>query len=153
MKTNIEAGTTDWGDTLSSQEDFGAYLEKLGHRKLKWYERVYDFFRYDITFMISDFLFEVKMKWQVLTRGYSDRNVWGMCDDIAELNIKLLTELRDKGHGYPDGLTEKKWKKILTKMIEGFEAHLDFCGNDKKNETKFDEGMDLYKQYFANLWD
>lgn len=153
MKNNIEAGTIEWGDTLSSQESFDAYLEKLGHRKLSWYERVYDFFRYDVSFMVSDFLFEWKMKWQVVTRGYSDRNVWGMCDDMAVLNIKLLTDLRDKGQGFPDGLTEKQWKKILTKMIEGFEAHLDFFGDEKKNQKKFDEGMDLYKQYFANLWD
>lgn len=146
----------DWGTALSTQEEFDSYLEKLGHRKLKWYERVYDFFRYDIPFMVSDFLFELKMKYQVLTRGYSDRNVWGMCDDLAELNIKLLTALRDKGNGYPDGLTEKKWKKILTKMIEGFEAHIEetqFYVQDKKNKKKFEEGMDLYKQYFANLWD
>lgn len=119
--------------------------------------KIYEFFRYDIPFVVKDFLYEIKMKYQLVTRGYSDRNWYGMCDDIAELNIKLLTELRDNGNGYPAGLTEKKWKAILTKMIDGFEAHLDYDVNDfkkiKKNEKKFDEGMDLYKEWFPNLWD
>lgn len=120
-------------------------------------KNIYEFFRYDIPFMVSDFFFEVKMKWQVLTRGYSDRNVWGMCDDLAELNIKLLTELRDHGSGHPSDLTEKKWKAILTKMIQGFEAHLEYDFNVrrklKKDVKKFEEGMTLYVKYYANLWD
>lgn len=123
-------------------------------------KNIYEFLRYDIPFMVSDFFFECKMRWQILTRGYSDRNVWAMCDDIAKLNIKLLTELRDNGHGYPGGLTEKKWKKILTKMIEGFEAHLsiiELSGFDtklhKKATKQFEEGMALYTQWYLSLWD
>ena len=79
---------------------------------------------------------------------------------MATLNIKLLTDLRDRGHGHPSQLTEKKWKAILTKMIEGFEAHLSFSelsGFDtklhKKATKQFEEGMELYAQWYANLWD
>lgn len=148
----------DFGTVLSTQEDFDNYLGCLGYEKLSWYEKVYDFFRYTIPCVVGNFLFECKMKYQVLTRGYSDRNVWALCDDMARLNIKLLTQLRDYGHGYPNGLTEKKWKAILTKMIEGFETvGEDTYGfnnaTEKKNEKKFKEGMELYAQWYKNLWD
>lgn len=138
----------DWGKVLSSQEEFNKLT--LNHiYKKKWYEPI----TYVFEFTIPDFFFDCKMKWQVLTRGYSDRNVWGMCDDLAELNIKLLTELRDHGNGHPSELTEKKWKAILTKMIQGFEAHLEGDWmRSKKNEKKFEEGMALYVKYYANLW-
>lgn len=150
----------DWTSVLSTQEDFDKYLGSLGHERLSWYKKVYDFFRYTIPFTVGDFLFECKMKYQIVTRGYSDRNVWGLCDDMARLNIKLLTQLRDHGHGYPNGLTEKKWKAILTKMILGFEAHLileELSGFNtklrKKTEKQFEEGMELYAQWYKNLWD
>jgi hypothetical protein len=145
----------DWETSLSSQAGFDKLLDKI-KVEVPWYETIY----YKVRYTITDFLYEVKMKYQILTRGYSDRNWYGMCDDIAALNIKLLTALRDNGNGYPNGLTEKKWKAILTKMIEGFDAHLLQSGyfrfdikSYKKAEKKFKDGMELYVKYYHNLWD
>lgn len=120
--------------------------------------KIYEFFRYDVPFVVKDFLYEIKMKYQLVTRGYSDRNVYSMCDDMATLNIKLLTALRDNGHGNPYGLTKKKWKAILTKMIEGFETVDTYSwdlskSQEKKNQKKFEEGMELYAKWYKNLWD
>lgn len=145
MKNNIE-----WEKVLSSQIVFEKCLNDMGAPKPKWYWKYTNFFE----FTIPDFFFECKMKYQVLTRGYSDRNVWNMNYDLAELNIKLLTKLRDTSSGYPPQLTEKKWKAILTKMIEGFQAFDDsYYLEDKKSEKKYKEGMKLYAEYFSNLWD
>lgn len=149
MKKNKE---TNWSEVFESQEAFNKEFPHIFEEK--WYEKYTDFFRYTIPFAYHDFTFEVKMKWQMLTRGHNDRQVWNFCGQMADLNAKLLTQLRDNGCGYPGDLTEKKWKKILTQMIEGFEAFDEYkYTDDKKAEKKYKLGMELYAKYFPNLWD
>lgn len=135
--------------------DYVDFLDLYNIEPYPWYEHYYNIVRYKI----EDFLYDCKMEYQVLTRGYSDRNVYNMYYDLAELNIKLLTQLRDTQNGHPSQLTEKSWKKALTKMIEAFETVV----NDNpwnlpvteqiKNTKKFKEGMALYTQHYRDLWD
>jgi hypothetical protein len=131
-----------------------------GYPKETWYTKIYDYFVYTIPYRFNDFRYEIKMKYQLFTKGYNDRQVWGFKTEIAELNVKLLTELRDGKVGHPCGLTQKKWDKILGKIIDGFKAQLEIDAMwdlDKKAEAKLEkqwkEGMALYTEWFANLWD
>lgn len=131
-----------------------------GYPKETWYSKIYDYFVYTIPYRFNDFRYEFKMKYQLLTKGYCDRQVWGFKSEVAELNVKLLTELRDCKVGYPYGLTQKKWDKILGKIIDGFKAQLELDAMwdcNKKEEAKLEkqwkEGMALYTEWYDNLWD
>ncbi len=69
-------------------------------------------------------------------------------------------------YGYPNGMTEEKWKKILDKMIEAFKllivedtSYQDSLGDKKKQyqlsknrAKKINCGMRLFIKYYCNLW-
>lgn len=131
-----------------------------GYPKDTWYTKIYDYFAYTIPYRFNDFRYEFKMKYQLLTKGYNDRQVWGFKTEMAELTVKLLTELKERKVGHPYGLTQKKWDKILGMIIDGFKAQIEL-DNDweltpkqiKKLEDTWKVGMVLYTEWFANLWD
>lgn len=149
----------DFESVFSSQEEFNEKFPPMYTQSFA--EDVYDFFVYTIPRVIREFRFEVKMRYQMLTRGYTDRNVWNMYHDVAKLNIKLLTELRNSHFGSPSNLTEAKWNKVLDKMILGFQSVIDIENLEvnytskeyKKLEKQRKEGMELYVEYYRDLWD
>ena len=58
-------------------------------------------------------------------RGYADIDWWNLNDYLSEWIPGALRKIRD-GHGYPgrgEADTPEKWRKILNKMIKGFEAY------------------------------
>ncbi|NLE05487.1 MAG: hypothetical protein GX638_11900 [Crenarchaeota archaeon] len=83
----------------------------------------------------------------------------------------MLTELKEKGNGFPcalipddigENITEEvekkcreKWNEILDAIIEGFEEYkkLSSCllHPDFKME-KFEKGFALFKKHFSSLW-
>lgn len=164
MKNKKIDNDLEWESVLSSQKSLEEAIKDFNYNHPQSYmEDIYDFFAYTIPFKWNDITYEIKQKYQVLTRGYSDRNVWNMYYDVADLNIKLLTHLRDNSVGHPAELNEKKWNKILTKIIEGFQAVIDkenlryghstYKKDAAKLDKKFEEGMELYKVWYRHLWD
>lgn len=128
--------------------------------KETWYTKIYDYFVYTIPYRFNDFRYEVKMKYQLLTKGYNDRFVWDFKREMADLHIKTLTQLKDQKVGYPSGLTQAKWTKILETIIDGFKAQQEIDAMwdlDRKAEAKLQkqwkEGMALYTEWYSNLWD
>ena len=73
---------------------------------------------------LDDWRREIKFAYQKITRGYCDRGVWSMDIFFFETFSKMLVDLKRDIHGYPDydGMTFRKWKGTLTKMINGFNA-------------------------------
>jgi hypothetical protein len=97
----------------------------------------------------------VRYIWQRGTRGYADCDWWNLNCYIATVNLGVLRMLRDRAHGYPADLATdnplnntiqaicwsdqedtnegfNEWKRILDKMILGFEAYLQLA-----NDTEF----------------
>lgn len=121
----------------------------------------------------------IKWAYQRVKYGYDDRANWDMAFHIANLSIKLLNNLKedksglpidmysgfefDYEHGYTkeqDKIAKERWDKILIDMIIGFESSIkimdDKYTDDKefnKLEKKFNNGFNLFKKYFFNLWD
>ena len=107
---------------------------------------------------------------QKLTRGYSDKELWGLDFTIAKFVYPRLKAFkRSRRFGFPAELSEEKWEKTLDKMILAFELLCEIEGetivpkeyleNEKtidkyfESEKKIDEGLKLFGKYFRNLWD
>ncbi len=58
-------------------------------------------------------------------------------------------------HGYcPHFKGMCEWNKAIQKMIDAFELMKYVGGVDTKEEERIvEEGLDLFRKYFRNLWD
>ena len=51
-------------------------------------------------------------------------DTWSMDHTLAHVIHPMLVQLKATNHGYPSGLTEKKWDDIMDEMIWAFEQKL-----------------------------
>lgn len=96
----------------------------------------------NIFYKITDFFkylpIEIKWFWQRGTRGYSDRDVWGIDDWFLNIIVPMLEQLKEVKHGYPLDLTSEQWDEILDRMIFCFkEANEETCSMVNEYETDF----------------
>lgn len=165
----------DFFETMKEKDKW-----KKEHPVLAIPENIKDFFVYTILGRISDGKVKLKMAWQRAIRGFDDSMVWNHHSFHSEYTSKMLRMLAKDKVGCPWGLYDSKtkddechkWREILKKMAEGFEAATlidnmswfteDKNGNYNKRESdkkrkvlkkKFDIGMKLYHEYYFNLWD
>jgi hypothetical protein len=117
---------------------------------------------------------EIKYAWQRVFNKYDERVAWSIDGYLTEMMPKWIRELKQNGYGVPmsmfDGMNHdenycyseedekiahKKWGDILDNIIEGFEAGKKIQEFEDSEEIikKFDDGFDLFKKYFFNLWD
>ena len=118
-----------------------------------------------------------KYQKQIKTRGFSDSDLWSFDITLAEYILPRLIRFRLMTHGYPGSLSEyemkpdgtpdyatpikgdpgfHKWMTILERMIIAFKIIVDgqdYFAIKKKDQTKIDEGLDLFRKYYFNLWD
>ncbi len=111
-------------------------------------------------------------------RGYGDNNVWDFDNYLIDIISNGLKQLKKYQHGIPTEIYEKhkgkyvtqteeelkaqqEWNQILDKIIEGFDCakvYIEyFCELEHEEKIKIErirqEGFDLFKEYFFNLWD
>jgi hypothetical protein len=110
----------------------------------------------------KDDRYESQLK-QLKERGFSDTETWSLFTVIAEFVLPRLERFKEIKGGYPSDLTERKWNIILNKMIFAFEwaimdgemtkEYMDLSDKERKaNWKKYDEGMDLFAEWFMALW-
>lgn len=97
-------------------------------------------------------------KWKKMRRkyGFDSRELWALHDTIACFIYPRLKYFRDAGPGHPIDLTDDEWMEILDKMIWSFEQHVigEFYNGKIEPEywAKYKEGIDLFSEWFTNLW-
>jgi hypothetical protein len=114
-----------------------------------------------IYYTIKDWMYEVKWAYQRVFRGYDDLATWNLESHIAELVNKVTLDMADNSVGYPNGLTEKKWKEILQQISFGFGSYIEmrsgfYLSTDpeyKRLKKEFHKGMVLFAKHFGSLWD
>lgn len=101
-------------------------------------------------------------------RGYGDSDVWGWYSHHARISVAAIASLRKTTHGYPIGLTPRKWDKKLAVIQDGFQAVIDeeedFTSykklsrkahlklvRDRYRRTR--KGLKYFRTYYFNLWD
>lgn len=85
-------------------------------------------------------------------RGFDDTELWSLDETIANFVYPRLKRFKKHLNGHPGNLTIEQWEEILNKMTKSFELVL----NDEITEETYDEyteGMNLFAEYFINLWD
>jgi hypothetical protein len=129
---------------------------------------------------VTNFPYQVKWFIQRGKRGWADCDVWSVDYYLTPIIIGMLKKLKETTHGYPYGLTEKKWDKTLDKMVAGFEAaqrvldddyYKDIIGDDPKwgsvprdiikklgrmsvkDQKLFRKNAELFIEYYFALWD
>jgi len=121
-----------------------------------------------------DALYEIRCFFQRAIWGYDEAFHWNISGRISKILVPALKQLRDEGWTIPNDFALRdedgqlsdegvqRWKNVLDKMIDGFQAHLDLNGSDfdwsdkeavKKAEETRKKGLKLFAKYFAKLAD
>lgn len=97
----------------------------------------------------------LKYALQRLTRGWDDRLLWDMSEYLDPMILATAKYHREQAHGYPAGVTKKKWYKALDIIIEGFGEEPDW--KDKKKFNRYwkqrEKAQVLLAFYWDDLWD
>lgn len=95
-----------------------------------------------------------KLKKQLKKRGFDDSETWNLDSTISRFIYPRLLRFVEVNNGYPNGLTEEKWNKILGKMSLAFLPEPENYDTEeyttwRKNRKK---GLKLFTKYFDQLW-
>ena len=87
--------------------------------------------------------------------GFDDTETWSLTDTISRFIIPRLKRFKEVNNGVPHGQTEESWDITLDKMILSFELTCRDSGSrDYTDEERIqlNEGLDLFRKYFFELW-
>lgn len=89
-------------------------------------------------------------------RGFDNSETWSLFDTIVRFSLPRLKVFAESASWtHPYGLGDKRWKKILDDIIIAFELIIRNDGSciwNKKEEKQVEKGLDLFREYFFNLW-
>jgi hypothetical protein len=106
---------------------------------------------HQLLWIVREWKNQIKWAFQRAIRGYDDRLFWGVDEYVSPIILAGLKHLHDRSVGYPNGLTEKKWRMLLKKMMYAFE--IDHLPYTKAQIKKSQLGLTLFAIYFHDLWD
>lgn len=98
---------------------------------------------------------------QKLFWGYNYKDMWNLDHHFAiEINKRLKYFRKHRSGGHPiDTKNNTEWNYVIDKMILGFdniinEWKVDFdIADDKQFYNEINEGLDLFRKHFRDLWD
>lgn len=83
--------------------------------------------------------------------GFDARETWGLNYTIAAFIYPRLKMFQAKSYSYPMGLSSEEWSEMVGKMVFAFGRILKEDVEDNLEEVE--EGLDLFREYFFDLWD
>ena len=154
---------------LATDEETSGLDELFDRKKSLWDKITLPFWRF--CYFLRDGLFNAnlyKRKWTKLRHGYDPADSWGIDYSMAKWAVPRLKHLRNNLHGCPADFvsqarpTEEEiekamdtWEGILDKIIWAFEFYIDensdYAGT--KEWDRWKDGMNLFVEYYRNLWD
>ncbi len=94
--------------------------------------------------------------------GFDEREIWSLQTRISNYILPRLKLYREISVGRPGNVpTIEKWHNILDKMIKAFEisslifehrSDPNYNINCEEGYNIYKEGMELFKEYFLDLW-
>lgn len=101
-----------------------------------------------------------RVKWFIQRgyRGYSDSDVWGLYNYLANWMPAALLRLEKNKLGHPIGMTRKGWDTRLRIMREGFESataigDIPDIKEFRRLKRKMDKGLRMFMEHYLSLWD
>jgi hypothetical protein len=106
-------------------------------------------------------MMEVKWAYQRVVRGYDDTAIWNFEEYVAQQIKEVCFRIAEDGHGYPNHLTEKKWKQILLDISFGFGSYIEMRSGIYEVKSKefkslqkdYKKGLKLFVDNHEYLWD
>lgn len=87
---------------------------------------------------------------------YQIEEVWNTDNTLAQLIVPRLLAFKtlDKHGGPSDFMDIREWNNAIQKMIDAFEL-MKYAGatHTEDEERTIEQGLDLFRKYFRNLWD
>jgi hypothetical protein len=94
---------------------------------------------------------EVNFSKQRIERGFDDSETWSLDNTISNFIIPRLRRFNEVKINFPIDMSMSEWTDKIDKMIEAFELNIKDTISEDEQE-KITEGLDLFRQYFFNLW-
>ena len=95
-------------------------------------------------------------KKQRLEQGFDESETWSLDSTIAKFILPRLKYFYNDGDifSYPGNLTSKEWSAIVSKMVKAFDliVHVDVANRTEEDVKAVEEGLDLFREYFFDLW-
>lgn len=93
-------------------------------------------------------------------RGYADRDVWSIDWYLCNWMPQALADLKRTTHGYPVGLSPKRWEAKIDRMINAFRVARKIQNYDYKTREEYQAALkqfrkdfNVFKMHFFSLWD
>lgn len=159
-------------------KDFKAHLEaEQAERDIKvWYKKYFlnflDFIWYRVFLRAVEWPYEIKCKYQEWTKGYADRDVWGLNNYIINKVRAPLKEFvryqAEEGFSLPNEFETDPaaWLEILQKIEFAFNhewslinetnyrPYHNLTEDERNNHTKrVNEGFELFGKHLRALWE
>lgn len=93
---------------------------------------------------------------QRLENGFDESETWSLDSTIARFIYPRLKCFYNDGDifSHPGNLSSEEWEQIVEKMVKAFEliVTVEDLKRTKEENAIIDEGLDLFKEYFFDLW-
>lgn len=106
----------------------------------------------------AHFFFSRAFWWtrQYLKLGFCEADLWCLETHLAELIAPRLRKFAEwfEGRSRPPNLeTSEEWVAIVNKIARAFEIVAADCILSREEVEEAEEGLDLFRKYFRDLWD
>lgn len=97
-----------------------------------------------------------EFKKERLENGFDESETWALDSTIAKFILPRLKCFYNDGDilSYPGNLTSKEWSEIVYKMVKAFDliVNVDVAKRTEEEVKAVEEGLDLFREYFFDLW-
>lgn len=97
-----------------------------------------------------------EFKKERLENGFDESETWALDSTIAKFILPRLKCFYNDGDilSYPGNLTSKEWSEIVYKMVKAFDliVNVDAAKRTEEEVKAVEEGLDLFREYFFDLW-
>jgi hypothetical protein len=83
--------------------------------------------------------------------GFDERELWDLHTVIAAFVYPRLKMFAEYTASVPMGMKPLEWRNILEKMVRAFE--LIITDQVEAHHAEVTEGLDLFREYYFDLWD
>jgi len=95
---------------------------------------------------------DFKKMWK--EKGFEPTETWNLNSTLCRWIIPRLEYFIEVNYGFPANIEFEEWKVILNKMLNAFKLIVEYDCWDwtEEQDKEIQEGLDLFRQYFFNLW-
>ena len=97
----------------------------------------------------------IEQKYWSHSHDFPIEEIWNTENAIAAFIVPRIKAFKDlKKHGFPPEMnSERQWNSIIQKMADAFEILCRPYTPTDNEDPIVEEGLDLFRKYFRNLWD